>query len=172
MSFLKAIFDALDKIVPAKRAQAHCDIPCGIYDPHLAQLAAHTVIRMNMLIAQLPKLGPNSKPEEYQDYVHKLSRYVDEKEEQAEICKKEIRIIWGDYFKPEHVQKFPEIHDLVWKVMKFGSKNKQEADIKAAEDLLDTINKLAEIFWATKAVPTVKVKAFYNTEHDIVLPKV
>lgn len=171
MSMQKIVFDIMDKIKPAKIARAHCDIPCGIYDPHLAQLAAHTVIRMDMLIGQLPKLGPNLKPEELQDYVQKLSRYIDEKEEQAEICKKEIRILWGDYFKPEHLQKFPELHDLVWKVMKFGSKNKQEIDMKAAEDLLDTINRIAEIFWSTKNMPTVKVKASYNTEHEIVLPK-
>ena len=172
MSVLKSFFNLADKILPSKAAYAHCDIPCGIYDPHLAQSSAHTVIRMNMLISQLKIPLDNAKPEELNDYHHKLVRYTETKEKHAELCKQEIRIIWGDYFKPEHLQNFPGLHDLVWKIMKLGSKVKQEINMPASEELLDNVNKFAEIFWKTKGVETVKVKAFYPTEHDIVLPKV
>src|SRR3989304_5252990 len=82
-----------------------CDIPCGIYDPHHAQLAAHTVIRMNLLINELKKPGPNAAAEERQDYANKLSRYVATKEQHAEIAKHEVRILWAAYFKPQHLQK-------------------------------------------------------------------
>lgn len=170
---LYKFFDFLDKIKPAKIAYAHCDIPCGIYDPHLAQVAAHTVIRMVMLINELPKLTPELTPEQRQEALHKLNRYTATKEEHAEVCKKEIRILWGDYFKPEHVQKYPELHELVWKAMKLGSKARQEVNMQAAEELLETVNKIAEIFWATKEMETVRAQAtFYPTKKETVYPKV
>jgi nickel superoxide dismutase len=171
MSLLKEVFNFLEFFIPAKKVYAHCDIPCGIYDPHLAQVSAHTVIRMNMLISQLKPLSTGSKAEEINDYNHKLIRYTDIKEKHSELCKQELRILWGDYFKPEHVQKFPELHELFWKSMKDASKAKQEINMRAAEELLNTVNKIAEIFWKTKGIETNRVKAPYPTEHDIVLPK-
>jgi len=100
----------------------------------------------------------------------KLSPNVPKIADFAEIVKKEARILWGDYFKPEHLQKFPELHDLVWKIMKGGSKGRQEADIHAGTDLLDAANKLAEIFWKSKGFETKKVKAPYPTEKELVVP--
>lgn len=171
MPFLHKVFKALDKIKPAKVAYAHCDIPCGIYDPHLAQMAAHTVMRMDDMISELPKPSNEWSGDQRQEYIHKLSRLTAVKEHHAELCKHEIRILWGDYFKTEHVKKFPELHELVWKVMKLGSKCKQEVDLKSAEELLETVEKIAEIFWKTKNVGTVKTKSFYPTERTIVYPK-
>ncbi len=175
MRLIRRFFEAIDKILPAKIAYAHCDIPCGIYDPHLAQMAAHTVIRMNMLIGELQKEhGKNHEDHGHnhmQEHVHKMARYTLVKEEHAELCKKEIRILWGDYFKPEHVEKHPELHELVWKVMKQASKARQEINMQAAEDLLETVNKIAEIFWETKGIKTTRVKAPYPTERETVMPK-
>lgn len=145
---------------------AHCDIPCGIYDPHNAQMAVHTVIKMVKLISEVKQVPPTDA-----DTRNKMIRYVTVKEQHAEIAKHEIRILWGDYFKPEHVQKYPELHELVWKVMKLGSKAKQEVNLESAEELLETVNKIAEIFWKTKNIETVKRKSFYPTEREIVLPK-
>src|SRR3990170_3933268 len=119
MSILHAFFRGIDRLAPARTAHAHCDIPCGIYDPHHAQLAAHTVIRMNLLINELKKPGPNAAAEERQDYANKLSRYVATKEQHAEIAKHEVRILWADYFKPELLEMFglevvgPEDPDFV-----------------------------------------------------------
>jgi nickel superoxide dismutase len=166
------LFQLLDKIFPAKIAYAHCDIPCGIYDPHMAQLAAHTVIRMADLINELESPGENPAFEQRKEIMHKINRYTAVKEEHAELCKKEIRILWGDYFKQEHVQKYPELHELVWKVMKLGSKSRQEINLQAAEELLETVNKIAEIFWKTKDMGTVRMKAtFYPTGNETVYPK-
>ena len=166
------LFQMIEKIMPAKVAYAHCDIPCGIYDPHHAQMATHTVIRMVDLINELPTLTVELKPEQRQEILHKLDRYIAVKEQHAEICKHEVRIIWGDYFKPEHVQKFPELHELVWKIMKLASKARQEVNLQASEELLEAANKFAEIFWKTKGKETVRVKAtFYPTEREMVYPK-
>jgi len=171
MSLLHTLFRWSDRIAPARVAYAHCDIPCGIYDPHHAQLAAHTVIRMNMLINDLKKPGSGSKPEEIQEYGNKLARYVATKEQHAEIAKAEVRILWADYFKPEHVQQFPQLHDLVWKALKTASKARQEINMQAAEDLLNQVNEIAEVFWKTKGKDVVRAKAAYPTEREIVLPK-
>jgi nickel superoxide dismutase len=155
---------ALDEV------SAHCDIPCGIYDPHLAQLAAHTVIRMIDLIEEQVPPGPDATPEQIRDYTHGISRYMLVKEEHAELCKHEIRIMWGDYIKPDMVEEHPEVHGIVWEIMRLGSIAKQDVDIEHAEELLDNVHKFAEIFWATKGVETKKVKSAWPSGHEVVLP--
>jgi nickel superoxide dismutase len=140
----------LDIVYPTNYAFAHCDIPCGIYDPHTAQLDALTVVRMNQLIADL---GDDSESQT------KLGRYMSVKETHAESCKNELRIIWADYFKPEHLEKYPELHDLFWKAMKNASKTRQQVSLEAAEELLESVRKIAEIFWASKGSET-KRQAF------------
>src|SRR5437667_2469275 len=137
MSLLYSLARALDRFSPAPVAYAHCDIPCGIYDPHHAQMAAHTVVRMIDLINQLEKPGPNATPEQRQEYNAKLARYVFVKEQHAEIAKAEVRILWGDYFKPDHLKTFQDLHDLVWKAPKSGSNARQEKDLQPAVELHD-----------------------------------
>ena len=173
MRFLYGVFKLVDKLFPAKIAHAHCDIPCGIYDPHIAQMAAHTVIRMVNLINELSSSGENPPFELRKEIIHKISRLTAVKEEHTELCKHEIRILWGDYFKPEHVEKYPELHELFWKVMKLGSKARQEVNLQASEELLETVNKIAEIFWKTKGLDTIRVKAtFYPTGNETVYLKI
>ena len=150
--------------------QAHCDIPCGIYDPHGAQLAALTVVRMNQLIAELPKPGPQTTPEERDVYVHKLSRYAKVKDEQAELCKQELRILWGDYFTPEHLQKFPELHGLFWEAMKLASKVRQEVNLQTAQDLLAKIQKIAETFWKSKGVDVRRQPSLQKSGGELLYP--
>ena len=147
---LRFSFRLLDRLSPPETVHAHCDIPCGIYDPHLAQVAAQTVIRMNQLINDLAAPASGSGKEEWDKYTNSLSRYIAVKEEHAELLKKEVRIIWGDYFKPEHLEKHPDLHSTVWNIMKLGSKVRQEVNLQAAQDLLAQVQKFAEIFWATK----------------------
>ncbi len=170
MLFLYSVLNLIDKITPSKIAYAHCDIPCGIYDPHLAQMAAHTVIRMVTLINEVQSPGETPTFEQRKEIIHKVSRYTAVKEEHAELCKKEIRILWGDYFKPEHVQKYPELHELVWKVMKLGSKARQDINLQSAEELLETVSKIAEIFWKTKDMGVTRLKAPYPTARETVYP--
>ena len=171
MSLLHSLFKAIDRVSPAPVAEAHCDIPCGIYDPHNAQLAAHTVIRMVDLMGQLEHPGDGATLAQKKEFHSKIARYTATKEQHAEIYKHEVRVLWGDYFKPEHAQKFPELNDLVWKALKAASKGRQEVNMAAAEDMLKDANEIARIFWATKGVDTVKVKAPYPTERETVYPK-
>ena len=129
---------------PATTVYAHCDIPCGIYDPHQAELAARTVARMVELIGQLPK--ENRSDADMQKFV----RCVAIKEQHAEIVKHEIQVIWSDYFKPEHVERYPDIHDRTWKILKLASRNKQNVDAAAAAELEAAVKEFADIFWSTK----------------------
>src|SRR3989344_1163262 len=129
------IQDLLLKILPSRVVYAHCDIPCGIYDPHGAQLAAKTVLTMVQKAKELPADDQNN-----------LIRMVMVKEEHAEICKREILILWTDYFKSEHLEKFPELHDLVWKTAKLCSENKRHIDEVKAQELIESVDKIADIF--------------------------
>jgi nickel superoxide dismutase len=140
----------IDRFSAPETVSAHCDIPCGIYDPHAAQIAALTVLRMDQLIGNLE----GSAGDVARD--NSFSRYVKVKEEHAEIAKKELDILWHDYFRPEHLDKYPDLHTTFWNAAKLASKNKQTVDAAAAADLLAATNRIAEIFWDTKGVPTRK----------------
>jgi len=86
------ILSKLDEKYHFEQAQAHCDIPCGIYDPSSAQIAALTVVRMMDLMADLAK----GESKNNVDFHNSMDRYITVKEEHAEKAKQEIRIIWGD----------------------------------------------------------------------------
>ncbi len=165
------LFANLLNLLPAKILYAHCDIPCGIYDPNRAQQGAHTVIRMTKMIDDLSASSDNAPFEERKKIIHQISRLTQVKEEHAEIVKHEVRVLWGDYFKPEHLEKFPEINELVLKTMKLASKAKQEINAEAAEDLLATVQQIAEIFYKTKGLEPVRVKSPYPTEGELVIYK-
>jgi nickel superoxide dismutase len=160
------IVETLDKAFGVEQAKAHCDIPCGIYDPITAQIAALTVVRM---IDLMNELGSKHSQQDLA-YQNSISRYVTIKEEHAEKVKHEVRIIWGDYIKPDHLGKYPELHGLVHKIMQLGSKSRQTADREAAVQLIDTLNEFAEIFWATKNVATKRAKAPYAPGLELVYP--
>jgi nickel superoxide dismutase len=158
--------DFLDQKLGFGRAKAHCDIPCGIYDPHGAQVAALTVIRMVDLMADLS----TSPQKDTLEYHNSVSRYITVKEEHAELCKREVRVIWGDYFKQEHLEKYPELTGLVHKIMQWGSKSRQTASREAALELLAAVNRFAEIYWETKGIATKRVKAPYKPSEEITYP--
>jgi len=160
------IVAALDKRIGFPKAQAHCDIPCGIYDPSAAQIAALTVVRMIDLIADLESKGGAKDAA----YYNSLSRYITVKEEHAEKAKHEIRIIWGDYIKPQHIEKHPEVFELVHKIMQLGSKSRQTTDRETAVQLVEAINQFAEIFWETKGITTKRAKAPYAPALELVYP--
>lgn len=143
------ILDYLLKTLPAKPVYAHCDIPCGIYDPKPAQIAARTVLKMVQKILEEP-LPEHGEPQAIKDsvirYNHAIARYTATKEQHAELCKKEILILWTDYFKEEHLEKFPDLHDLVWKTTKLCSDNKRAVDEQKAKELVEAVDKIADIF--------------------------
>ena len=163
---LYKFLDSLDRRFGFEKAKAHCDIPCGIYDPIVAQISALTVVRMIDLMTDLE----SKKIDRDVAYHNTMSRYVVVKEEHAEKAKQEIRIIWGDYIKAQHLEKFPELHGLVHQIMQLGSKVRQTADRETALQFVETLNKFAEIFWATKGVPTKRAKAPYAPARELVYP--
>ena len=146
-----------------KSVKAHCDVPCGIYDPIAAQIAALSVIRMVDLMEGLENNGSL-------EYINTVSRHIAVKEEEAEKVKHEVRIIWGDFIKPPMVEKYPNVHSLVHKIMALGSANRQHVSRAKAVELLEAVNEFAEVFWALKEVPTKKVKANYLPGEEIVVP--
>jgi nickel superoxide dismutase len=134
-----------------QEAHAHCDIPCGIYDPVTAKIAAQTVQKMVMRIQALsyPQGGTEA---EHTTYRNSLGRYIAVKEQHAELVKHEVDILWHDYFKPEHLAKYPDLHTNVWETTKLASTNKQGVDADAAQRLVASVDKIAETFWASKGV--------------------
>ena len=123
------------KIFVPEIAYAHCDIPCGIYTPEPSLTAAKTVMKMVEKIQEA-----NSSD------AHAISRFTTVKEEHAQICKEQLLILWTDYFKPEHLEDFPDLHETFWKAAKLCSKNKQEINSKAAQELLAAVEEIAEMF--------------------------
>ncbi len=131
-------------IFPTETVYAHCDVPCGIYDPKAAQTAAQTVLKMVQFIKELP--DQNATVEDRNKFV----RCVKTKEEHAQKCKEEILILWTDYFKPEHLGKFPQLHEKVWNTAKLCSKNKQAVDENLANELVKAVDEIAQIFTESK----------------------
>lgn len=118
---------------------AHCDIPCGIYSGSPSQMATDTVVKMVEKIQALPK-----------DDIHSLIRMTMVKEQHAELCKRELFILWADYFKPAHLEKYPSLHDKIWKAAKLCSKNKQEVSLEVAKQLQEAVHEIGHIFQETK----------------------
>lgn len=132
-----------DRILPIGSADAHCDVPCGIYDPRDAIQAAQTVVRMTELIEAL---GAPSSVADHNSFV----RYVQVKEEHAAKAKNDILVIWTDYFKPEHLEKWPDLHTKVWNACKLGGYVKQHVDMGKAQEFKSALEEIGEIFWESK----------------------
>ncbi len=163
---LHSIFSKLDKKVGFSSVSAHCDIPCKIYDPSTAQIAALTAIRMTDLIAELESKGELSLNDQAQ-----LVRLISEKEEQAALVKEEVRITWGDYFKQPQLDQVAGVHELVHSIMLQGSKVKQNIGREHAVELLALVNQFAEAFWLTKGVETFRAVCPYLPSEETVYPK-
>jgi len=143
MSILKRISNGV------KTAYAHCDAPCGVYDPALARVAAEAVLQLTKKILELKKPSPNEGAA-HQAYLNTFMRYILIKEEQADLAKRELLILWTDYFKPEHVDMYPDLHLLFWKAAKLCSSCKREVSLERAHELMDAVKNIHEIFWITK----------------------
>ena len=142
------MFEKLNKM-NFEVAEAHCDAPCGVYDPSSARLGAESVLSMTKKILDL-KAPDASDTAATAAYHNTLSRYILVKEEQARIAKEEILILWTDYFKPVHLKTYPDLHDTFWKAAKLCSACKVEVSLEHANELMTAIKEIHEIFWATK----------------------
>lgn len=129
-------------------AEAHCDGPCGVYDPAQARIEAESVLQLTKKILDLKK--PDGDDKAFAAYQNTLTRYIVIKEERAEMAKHHILVLWTDYFKPAHLEKFPDLHETFWKAAKACSFCKQEVSLEHAQELMDAIKKIHEMFWASK----------------------
>ncbi len=146
---LKNIIRRAAAKLPAPEAHAHCDGPCGIYDPASARIAAEAVRSMTKKILALTPPDPKDAGA-MAHYHNTLSRYVAIKEEEAETAKHQLLILWTDYFKPPHLAKHPELHTIFWEAAKLCSACKVEVSAQHADELMDAIEKIHNIFWSTK----------------------
>ncbi|EAR11834.1 putative nickel-containing superoxide dismutase [Polaribacter irgensii 23-P] len=162
---LSNILNLVKKITPVQEVHAHCDIPCGIYDPGHAIIGCLTIIRMTDL------MNDHSTVKHSVDCQNEVSRYIAEKERHAAIVKHEIRIIWGDFFKPPQFEKYPELHDLTHRIMLLGSKARQEVNTDAALELLEKVNRFAELFWEIKGITTKKSVYPYPPALAVIYPE-
>ncbi len=124
---------------PRLEATAHCDLPCGVYDPAQARIEAESVKAVQ------EKYQGNDDP----DF---RARAIEIKEQRSELVKHHLWVLWTDYFKPPHFEKYPQLHTLVNEATKLAgaSGTKGELDAAKADELLAKIDEIAEIFWDTK----------------------
>ena len=146
---IQTILKRILRAFPTPVAHAHCDAPCGVYDPASARVAAEAALSLTKKILALEEPSPGNKQAALA-YQNTLTRYITIKEEQAEIAKRELLILWTDYFKPAHLETFPNLHDVFWKAAKACSACKVEVSLERAEDLLAKIKEIHGIFWKTK----------------------
>ena len=132
----------------AQEAEAHCDIPCGIYDPVSAKIAAQTVQKM---VLRMQALEAGEGAEGMAAYANTMSRYVAVKEEHAETCKRELRILWADYAWPNTPEGF-DLHGSFNAALKLAGRCRQTVDMAACEELVAAVDAIAAAFWATKGV--------------------
>ena len=150
MKIISSILRAIDKIDKPKAVSAHCDVPCGVYEGDSAKWAAETCYKLTKkLIEQKVPAADDAKGQlEYRNYV---ARSVQIKEEYAQICKEQVLILWTDYFKPEHLVKHPDLHDLVWKTTKQCSTVKRSVSLEECEKLKKIVDEVVHIFSEIKA---------------------
>ena len=130
------MFEAFLK--PRRTVHGHCDLPCGIYDPAQARIEAESV---------------KACQEKYQgsdDPIFK-DRAISIKEQRANLVKEHLWVLWTDYFKPEHLENYPQLHELFWNATKEAGNAKRSEDPAQGQKLLDAVDELSKIFWETKS---------------------
>ncbi|WKX72525.1 superoxide dismutase, Ni [Streptomyces sp. XD-27] len=122
---------------PKVKVSAHCDLPCGVYDPAQARIEAESV----------KAIQEKYQANEDQDF---RTRALAIKEQRAELAKHHVSVLWSDYFKPPHFQKYPELHELINDTLKALSAAKASNDPATGQKALDYIAQIDKIFWETK----------------------
>ncbi|MGI9642890.1 MAG: superoxide dismutase, Ni [Acidimicrobiia bacterium] len=118
-------------------AYAHCDLFCGVYDPAQAKIEAMSCLKT----AQ--------KFQDSDDEVFR-ARCISIKEERAELVKHHLSVLWTDFFKPHHVEQFPNLHDLFWRAIKSAGDAKKSMDPAASQAMVDLIDEISVVFWQTE----------------------
>jgi len=139
---IKQLASQIKARFPAPEVEAHCDGPCGVYDPASARIAAEAALSMTKKILAIEGNDVAAQ--------NTMSRYIAIKEEQAHLAKTELLVLWTDYFKPQHLEAYPDLHDTFWKAAKLCSAVKVGVSLEDAEALMAAIENIHNIFWATK----------------------
>jgi nickel superoxide dismutase len=137
MRTVDRLLATIDRLSPPSVVHAHCDLPCGVYDPAQARIEAESVKNT------IDKFN-DSKDDVFR------TRATLIKEERADLVKHHLWVLWTDYFKPEHVEKYPQLHNLFWQATKTAGEVKKGNDPAIGQRLLDQIDEIATIFWETK----------------------
>ena len=146
---LRKIAEKIQSTSSATEVAAHCDGPCGVYDPASVRIAAEAAVSMTKKILAL-EVPADGDAAAWAAYNNTMSRYIAIKEEQAHLAKTELLVLWTDYFKPPHLEKYPNLHDTFWKAAKLCSSVKVEVSAQHAQELMDAVKEIHEIFWASK----------------------
>jgi len=125
-------------LAPRRVVNAHCDLPCGVYDPAQARIEAESV------------KACQQKWQDSDDDLFK-ARAVTIKEERADLVKHHLWVLWTDYFKPEHLEAHPGLHEMFWTATKEAGAAKKSNDPAQGQQLLDAIDEIGKVFWETKS---------------------
>ena len=131
------LLTALTNRLAPLEVQAHCDLPCGVYDPAQARIEAESVK------AICEKYAAN-------DDAAFRTRAILIKEQRSELVKHHLWVLWTDYFTPEHLKAHPNLHELFWKATKLAGECKHSSDPKVGQRLLDAVGTIEKLFWDTK----------------------
>ncbi|WP_427451173.1 superoxide dismutase, Ni [Litorimonas sp. WD9-15] len=146
-------------------ADAHCDIPCGIYDARIVTYYAVSALRQIDILLGLKDKGLSETA-----FAMQVARNTAKKEEMAENCKHQTRIIWGDFMKPKNQEDMVKCHEAAHAIMLAGSAVKQDLHREDGEKLVAAANTFSEIFWASKGVKTKMVTTPYAPNVEVVEP--
>jgi nickel superoxide dismutase len=144
-SLVDRLLRGVDRVASPLTAHAHCDLPCGVYDPAQARIEAQSVKAIQERYQSADKMKSGTETaDEYR------TRCLQIKEERANLVKEHLWVLWTDYFKPEHKEKYPQLHDLFWTATKTAGLSKKSQDPDQGQKLLDQVDEIANIFWETK----------------------
>jgi len=133
----------IEKLI--KPVYAHCDLPCGIYETDTMRHAADTCRRMVERYEEIGELVSTDA-----EAMNKAVRAVQTKEDHAQKCKDQLYLLWSDYFKPEHLDKFPDMHDKFWQATKQCGKVKQTMSIAECDKLVEMVHGIGHMFADSK----------------------
>lgn len=157
------LLSKLSAAIPA--AQAHCDIPCGIYDARIVTYYAVSTLRQMDILLSLKDKGLSDT-----GFAMQAARNTAKKEEMAENTKHQTRIIWGDFMKGDKLKEHPNAHELAHNIMLAASACKQDLHREDGVKLVEACNAFSEVFWAMKGIKTKRVVCPYEPKVEVVEP--
>lgn len=144
MNMSTRLLALVDRFATPQTVHAHCDIPCGVYDPEQARIEAESCYKIA------------SKYQDSDDDTFR-QRCVIIKEARADLAKHHISVLWSDHFKPEHLDQFPNLHDTFWRALKQVSQVKRSMDPAEGQKLLDLIDEIDDMWKKTGGLESTRV---------------